>query len=91
MTTSVSALADMNAKIADANVQAQAAVTETASLQPDNGNATVMASNTATLKDARTKIQTAQQDLVKARQDAGVIVKALIAANVGASASTTAQ
>jgi hypothetical protein len=89
MTTSVSALADMNAKVADANTQAQAAVTETASLQPDNGNATIMASNTAALKDARTKIQASQQDLITARQDAGVIVKALIAANVSANASTS--
>ncbi|HEX4104270.1 MAG TPA: hypothetical protein VHZ04_02205 [Candidatus Paceibacterota bacterium] len=89
MTTSVSALADMNAKIADANTQAQAAVSETASLQPDNGVQSVMASNTAALKDAHTKIQAAQQDLVTARADAGTIVKALLAVKVSASASST--
>ncbi len=93
MSASVSALADMNAKVAGANAQASAAVTEIANLQPDNGNATIMASNTAALKDARTKIQAAQQDLVAARQDSGSIVKALIAAKVSASAtaSTSAQ
>ena len=46
MTTSVAAMADMNAKIADANTQANAAATEIASLQPDNGDATIQASNT---------------------------------------------
>ena len=89
MTTSVSALADMNAKVADANAQAQAAVSETASLQPDNGVQSVMASNTAALKDAHTKIQAAQQDLVTARADAGAIVKALLAVKVAVSASST--
>jgi hypothetical protein len=85
----VTALADMNAKIADANVQAQAAVTETASLQPDNGVATVMASNTATLKDARSKIMAAQADLTAARKDAGTIVKDLLSFHASTSASGT--
>jgi hypothetical protein len=92
MSASVSALADMNAKVADVNTQANAAVSEIASLQPDNGVASVMASNTATLKDARSKIQAAQQDLVAARKDAGVIVKALMAIKESSgsmSASTT--
>lgn len=94
MDASVSALADMNAKIADANTQANAAVTEIANLQPDNGNATIQASNTAALKDARSKVQAGQQDLVAARKDAGAIVKALAAlkgpaAGAGVTASTT--
>ena len=74
MTTSLS---DMNAKIADANTQAQAAVSETASLQPDNGDKTVMTSNTAALKDARSKIQAAEKDLKAAKADAESIVKAV--------------
>lgn len=89
MSVEVAALADMNAKIADANTQANTAVTEVASLQPDNGNATIEASNTAALKDARTKIQTSQQDLTAARKDAGTIVKALLALKVSATASST--
>jgi hypothetical protein len=89
MSASVTALADMNAKIADANAQAQAAVNETASLQPDNGDQTVLASNTTALKDARAKLQTAQKDLVAARSDAGTIVKALTSIKVSATASST--
>jgi len=91
MSTSVSALADMNTKVTDANTQANAAVSEITSLQPDNGVASVMASNTATLKDARSKIQAGQQDLVAARKDAGTIVKALMAIKGSSgSASTSA-
>lgn len=67
-------LADMNAKIADAKVQAQAAIDGVANLQPDNGDATTQASNTAALKAARAKIQTAQQDLKTAREDARKIM-----------------
>lgn len=89
MSVEVSALADMNAKITDANTQANAAVSEVASLQPDNGSATVEASNTAALKDAHTKVQAGQQDLVAARKDAGTIVKALLALKVSATASST--
>ena len=84
------AIADMNAKIADANTQANAATTEIASLQPDNGDQTIAASNTATLKDARSKIQAAQQDLTTARKDAGAIAKALFALkNPGVATTTT--
>ena len=72
-----SLLSDLQAKVADAQSQTQAAISETASLQPDNGVAPVQASNTATLKDARSKIKTAQNDLKKAYQDASQIVKAL--------------
>jgi len=85
------AYADFQAKVADANVQAQASVTETQSLKPDNGDQTVMQSNEAALKDARTKLHVAQQDLVAARQDAGTIVKALIKLGGGASASGSAS
>ncbi|MDE2188751.1 MAG: hypothetical protein KGJ35_03435, partial [Patescibacteria group bacterium] len=86
----VSALADLSAKTADATTQANAAVSETASLQPDNGNKTVAAANTAALKDARTKIQTAVKDLETARKDAGTAVKA-IRGSVKASATVSAS
>jgi hypothetical protein len=82
-----SALADFNAKIADANTQARAAVTEVSGLMPDQGVQAQMQANTAALKDARSKIQAAEKDLVAARSDAATIVKALI--QNGASATTT--
>ncbi len=71
------AYADFNLKIADANTQANAAVTEAVSLKPDNGDKTVMAANVAALKDARKKVQAAQQDLVVARKDAETIVRGI--------------
>jgi len=52
-----SAYSDMQAKIADASTQANLAVSTTASLTPDNGNATIAASNTAALKAAETTLR----------------------------------
>lgn len=76
-------------KLADAIASADAAVSLTANLQPDNGDKTVMASNEAALKDARAKIQTALKTLQGVRADLGTIVKGLKALNVSAEASTT--
>lgn len=89
MDASVTALADFNTKVADANIQAQAAVAEVVNLTPDNGDQAQMQSNTAALQDARAKIKAAEQDLIAARKDAGIIVKALIALNASAQASET--
>ncbi len=86
-----SALTDMNAKVADAKTQANAAASETVSLKPDNGDATVAASNTAALKDARAKIQAAQQDLKAAQKDALTIIQGVKGKRVSASATTTAS
>ncbi len=86
-----SALADMNAKITDSNTQANAAATEVSNLTPDNGNATLMASNTAALKDARAKIVASQKDLLAARADAETIVKALASYKVSVSASASSS
>lgn len=87
------ALADFNAKIADASVQANAAVTEVASLKPDNGDKTIFATNTQALKDARAKIQAGQKDLQTARQDVTAIIKVIrdthASVHAGVSASTT--
>jgi len=91
VTAATTALADFNTKVSDANTQATAAASEVASLAPDNGNATVMASNTATLKDARSKLQAVQQDFVTARVDATTIVKTLATFKVAASATTNAS
>lgn len=67
-------IADISAKTADANVQAQTAVSATANLQPDKGDKTVMASNLAKLKDAHAQIQAAQKDLQIAQKDLKDIV-----------------
>ncbi len=92
-TTNVSgaqgALTDMNAKVADAIAQANAANSEIAPLVPDNGDATIMKSNTAALKDARSKIQAAQKDLTAAQKDANTIAKDLRVQTVN-TATTTA-
>lgn len=75
-TTSLqSSLADMNAKIADAKSQADAAIAKVSALKPDQGDKTVFQSNNQALKDARSKIQAAQKDLVAAQKDAKTIVQ----------------
>lgn len=90
-TALTAALTDMSGKLQDAQTQAQAAVTATASLQPDNGDTTVMASNTAALKQARTDIQTAMTDLQAARKDVSTIVSGLAKFNANVNASSTTQ
>lgn len=91
-TTATAALTDMNAKTADAKVQADAAVALVAALQPDNGDKTVQTANNAALKDARTKIQEALKAIRAAREDAHTIVKWLheVGASANASASSSA-
>lgn len=84
-------LTDLSAKLSDESTQSQAAVSETASLKPDNGDATVQATNSATLKDARSKLQTAMADLKAARADAGSLVKALAGIKASAQASGSAS
>lgn len=73
--STAAAFADLNTRTADANVQAQTATSAVAPLQPDNGVQAVMQSNTAVLKAARTDLQTAQQDLTAARNDAQSIIR----------------
>ncbi|MDB4984259.1 MAG: hypothetical protein JWM20_438 [Patescibacteria group bacterium] len=70
-------LADMNAKVADANAKANAAISLTANLQPDNGNAGVAASNNAAIDSARADIKIANDDLKAAYNNAKSIVKTL--------------
>ncbi len=82
------ALADMKTQLADAKAQADAAVSETENLQPDNGDATVRASNLAALKDARAKLVTAAKDLAKARHDIAQIY-AVVKGSGGSSAEAT--
>ncbi len=85
------AFADMKAKLADANIQATAAVSETSNLKPDGGNAIIEASNKAALKDAAAKIKAATQDLAQARADIGAIVKATGSSDSSANATVQAH
>lgn len=82
------ALTDMNAKVADAKTQANAAAALVVNLKADNGDDSVKASNTATLKDARTKLEAARAAIQAAFKDAQTIiagVKGTGDANVNAS------
>jgi len=81
-------LTDLNAKITDAAAQAQAAVGAVSALMPDQGDKTVLASNTATLKDARSKIKTATTDLAAARKDVQTIIQALVKADKAMGSTT---
>ncbi|MGH7141617.1 MAG: hypothetical protein ACREGH_03235 [Minisyncoccia bacterium] len=89
-----SALADMQTKITSATTLSSVAVSEIVALKPDNGNKTIEQSNIAVLKDARGKIEAAQQDLLAARKDVTTILHELKAggsASASASASTSTQ
>jgi hypothetical protein len=87
----ISVLADYNAKISDAQTQANAASSEIANLQPDQGNQTILQSNNQTLADARAKLKTASSDLIAARQDAGTLLTDLKSLKIGTSSSITAS
>ncbi|OGC96579.1 hypothetical protein A2590_00190 [Candidatus Adlerbacteria bacterium RIFOXYD1_FULL_48_8] len=90
------ALNDLATKISNANTQAQASVSSTASLTPDTGDSAQMAANTAALKAARANLKTVEADLKAARADINVIVKGLakigpVGANATASSTTSVQ
>ncbi|MDB5195086.1 MAG: hypothetical protein JWO84_270 [Parcubacteria group bacterium] len=92
VSAAVTALADFNAKTADAKVNADAAVSETVNLQADNGNQTVLAANKVALKDAEAKLKTAQKDLKAARDDAKTIADVVRGkGDVKVTATTTAE
>ena len=68
---------DLYAKIGDANIQSDAAVSEVASLTPDLGDKAKMAANDQALKDARAKLTVTMQELRAARKDMSSIMSAL--------------
>lgn len=72
-----SSLADMDAKLTDASSQGTAAQTEALALKPDQGNRTLLQTNKASLRDARSKAKAAIQDLIAARKDADDILGGL--------------
>ncbi|MFH1246238.1 MAG: hypothetical protein V1489_00490 [Candidatus Liptonbacteria bacterium] len=80
-------LADLNAKIADARTQANAAISAVQNLTPDQGDQGKAQANASALKDARAKVRAAREDLVTARKDAGNITRGLRSIN-GNSSST---
>ncbi|MES2134888.1 MAG: hypothetical protein V4449_01440 [Patescibacteria group bacterium] len=84
-------LEEYNSKIANASLQAQAAVNAIVTLVPDDGDATKKAANIKALKDARAKIVLAQKDLQTARKDADKIITALKGMKVNSTATTTAE
>ncbi len=84
-------MTDLSAKTAEAIADAQAAVKEVTPLVPDQGDKTVMESNTATLKDARSKIAAAQTALKAAQKDATTVTAALKKIKPTASATATAS
>jgi hypothetical protein len=86
------AYADMQAKITDANSQSASANAGISALVPDQGNASVAASNKTALVAARAKIKTATSDLQAARKDVTTLLAGLKSlGNVAASASTSAS
>ena len=95
VTAMQTALADFNAKIANAKIQAQAAQSGIVSLTSDQGNQTQFDANKTALIQARTDIKAGSDDLKAARQDAHTIIQTLIQlgahAPMNVSASTTAS
>lgn len=83
------AMIDYNAQIAEAKVQAQAAITVTAALTPDNGDDAKFKANNKALHDARANVRAGSQDLKDARQDAKTIIQGLKAMGLDVSASAS--
>lgn len=77
-----SASADYKAKIADAKVQASAALNFVVNLHPDNGDQATIDANKKAMTDAHAKIKAARADFEAARADARTIVKALKGFNI---------
>jgi len=85
------ALADLNAKVADARVQATAAVTLSSSLTPDQGDEAKLQANKKALADARVKLRAGSEALRTARQDAKTIVQELKSLGIETNASASAS
>lgn len=82
---------DMMAKLADAKIQAAAAVTASAGLTADNGDKTKASANEAALKTARTSLKAAEMDLKAAREDMKKILIAIKDTQTGAKAEGEAD
>ncbi len=84
-------LTDLGAKLTDAQTQAQATLILIGPLTPDNGNQTAMAANTKALQQARSDLGVAQQDLVQARKDIALLLKAVLSMKVSTPTSVSAS
>lgn len=82
-------MTDLNAKLVDAKTQAEAAVSHSIGLTPDNGDKTILASNKDALKLSHKDIQVGQQDIVAVRKDIEAIRKGLRSFKLPNKASTT--
>lgn len=71
------ALVELNAKVADARVQAAAAISLTASLSPDNGDEAVFQANKKALAEAKAKVELGGKSVRLARKSADTIVRSL--------------
>ena len=74
---SEAALADLNLKVADAKVQADAAISIIKTLVPDNGDEAKFQANKKALTDARAKLRVGETDLKAANKDARLISQSL--------------
>lgn len=96
VSSAVSAMSDITAKVADAGTQANAAISEVAGLQPDQGATSTLETNTAALKNAQLKVKAATADLTAARKDVNTIVEVIkgsmkLGGGAPVTASTTAS
>jgi hypothetical protein len=89
-TAAASARADIDAKLADARVQVQAAHDEIVGLKPDQNNDAQFQANKKALQDARAKIKAATADLKAARADVRTVTQSL-GLGVKANATSTAS
>lgn len=84
-----SLLADAKTQLTAASASADAALSLTTSLTPDNGDKAAMDANKKALQDARAKIQEALKALEKARKDMRDIATGLKGLGLGAAGSAT--
>lgn len=91
MGTSVTALADIRAKIASSTALAQSAITIAQGVSTTGTTTADMKASLAVFKDAHAKIVDAQKALIGVRKDAGTIVKALHEYNKSTHSTTTVQ
>jgi hypothetical protein len=85
-------LNDLAAKISDASTQAQAAVSVSASLAPDQGDKDKMAANKAALATAREDLKTAGKDINDAQKDIASLITGIkkVEATLKVQATSTA-
>lgn len=83
----IAAMADFNAKVAEAKLDIKAALDLVAPLQPDNEDAAIAASNRAKLQEAKAKLEEARRGLEAAREDISAIRNALPKVRMNATTS----